>query len=289
MRTAPPRSADTDFLWWLGVAFVTGIGGILRFVHLGALSFSSDEGFTLTYSRQSWPAVLGFHGFYSPHPPLSFAFAKLANVALPESISSRTFSAITGSASVPTPLIFALCARLTDRRVALAAALLLTISPIHIEYSRTGRMYAPVAFLTLLSFFVLLLFWQTRQQRWLPMYCLALAIAVYTDYSAVYVLTPQAFLLVAIWKEDRARALPVIAAGAIAVAAFLPWVPQIYNTILHTNQATGRTTTWPPRGTDPPKPFAISLVLAAHVLQRAFTIPQPGTAGRSHGRFSCSA
>ena len=43
-----------------------------------------DEGFSLLYSKQDWAAAAGFHGFYSPHPPLYFTLIKVFNIVLPD-------------------------------------------------------------------------------------------------------------------------------------------------------------------------------------------------------------
>ncbi len=235
----PDNSERTEVVLWLSViSLLTLIAGALRFANLKDLGFSIDEGFTLTYSRQSWYAVLGLDGFYSPHPPLSFAAAKLFATFLPEEVASRSLSAVTGTLTMP--ILILLVDRLADRRVAIGAGLLLTISPIHIEYSRMGRMYAPVLMLIALSYFLATLFWQTGRNRWLVPYVLVLAAAMYTDYSAAYALVPQAALVMLAWRKSKSLGIRFCVAIVIAGLAYLPWVTEIFDTVRRTEDATGR-------------------------------------------------
>lgn len=221
-----------------GLALVTIVAAVLRFVRLSSVGFEIDEGFTMTYARQSWRGVLGFDGFYSPHPPLFYSFAKLANVFVPEMVASRTVAAIAGTATVP--VVYALCARLADRRVALGAATLVAIAPFYVEYSRVGRMYTPVVLLAMVSYLAIVAFWQTGSRAWLVTYCAAIVLAVYTDYSAAYALAPLGVLLLFAFRADRQRGKALIAATAVAILAYLPWLPQVAATIERSSNATGR-------------------------------------------------
>ena len=61
---------------YLPLLLITVAGAMLRSYHLGLIRLRNDEGFSLLYARQSWPAVLGFDGFYDFHPPGSFALGQ---------------------------------------------------------------------------------------------------------------------------------------------------------------------------------------------------------------------
>jgi len=229
-----------EILWWSAVALLTSFAGVLRSVGLGKLGFSIDEGFTLTYSRQAWHAVLGLDGFYSPHPPLSFVMAKAFALFLPETIASRSVSALAGTLTIP--VLILLFARLVDRPVALGAGLLLAISPMHIEYSRMGRMYAPVVLLIALAYLFVTLYWQSGQSRWLAPYALTLSLAVYTDYSAAYALAPLMLLTACVWRKSSSLGLRLAISTVAAACLYAPWIPEIINTVRLTEEATGRAT-----------------------------------------------
>ena len=235
-RTAHERGCSP--FWWLGLAAVTLLAGALRFIDLNRFGFRIDEGFTLTYSRQSWPNVLGLHGFYSPHPPLYFALAKFADLIVPETIANRSVSAVLGTLTVP--ILFLLCKRLGEPAIGLAAALMLTLSPLHIDYSRDGRMYATVVFLIALSWLALVSFAAGGNRAWLPVLTLSMTAAFYVDYSAAYAVAPLgiALLVLLVKRHPAARSLAV--AAGVSVLLYLPWVPEVVSTVEKSKNATAR-------------------------------------------------
>lgn len=223
---------------WLVALLLTLVGGALRFTRLDYLGFRIDEGFTMTYARQPWRGVIGLDGFYSPHPPLFFTLAKVADLLVREEIASRVVAAVAGTLTIP--VLYALVARLLDRRAALAATVLLVISPLHIQFSRDGRMYATVVLMVALSYLALVTHRQAPRRAWLVVYGAALFLAVAIDYSAAFALTPQAALLLWFAREDPRRARGPLVAVGVAVAAYLPWIPQVVDTIDRTAHATAR-------------------------------------------------
>ena len=220
------------------LAALTILAALLRLTWLGHLNFRNDESFTLLDVRQSWPAVLGFDGFYDYHPPLSFALAKAAALVVPEVLAARAVAAVCAVLTIP--VFYALVARLVDRRAALIASLLLVISPAHIEFSRIGRMYAPVMLAVVLSYLAVVLFAQEGRRRWALLYGGALALAVWLDYSALYPLAPQVLPLAwVVWQRRRAAAW-LLAAAAGAVVLYVPWLTQLPPTIRQANEYPAR-------------------------------------------------
>ncbi|HEY7036651.1 MAG TPA: glycosyltransferase family 39 protein [Thermomicrobiales bacterium] len=208
---------------------VTLLAAVLRLPRLGYLGLSVDEGYTLTFTRQSWRGVLGLDGFYDYHPPLFFALAKLATLAVPEVLAARVVAVLAGVATVP--LFYALCLRLLDRRAAFAATVLLSVSPLHIFASRWGRMYTVLVLAVLASYLCLIALSQSPRPAWAVGYGVALAVALYVDYSAAYALAPQAVLLVPLLRRGGRPARYLAAAIGAAVLAYLPWVPQLRDTV----------------------------------------------------------
>jgi uncharacterized membrane protein len=204
------------------------LGGALRLYRLDALSYWLDEGITVYDTRREWDVVFGLHGRYAEHPPLYHVFAKFMTLFFPDNIAARVLSLITGTLTLV--VLYFLVATLLNRRAAVAATLVLAVSPLHIWYSQEARMYAPTMFAVALSYLMLVLFYKTPQIRWAVGYGLALALAVYMDYSAVYALAPQvALVLLTLWKHRRGT-VPLIVSALCAVVLYLPWFPQMMST-----------------------------------------------------------
>lgn len=137
----------------------------------------------------------------------------------------RLLSVLCGVLTIP--LVYRLARELLGQQPAIAAALLLAISPAHIWYSQEARMYALLVLLCLLSFY---LAWRWMADRWILYwfgYIVTSAAALYTQYLSVFALIAGtlgfAILLVA---EGRYRDLRFWALGQLCVVlAFLPWLP----------------------------------------------------------------
>jgi uncharacterized membrane protein len=216
------------------VAATIGVGAVLRLWGYNRLSLWLDEGFSLLYSKQEWAAAAGFHGFYSPHPPLYFTLIKVFNIVLPDAWAGRTVAVLCGVLVLP--VFYMLARRLLDPIAALIATGVFALSPIHIYYSQESRMYALVVLSVTASFLALVGFIQTHQRGWAVLYGISLAVAVYADYSSLFVLGPQALILLYfVWRERRAM-LPMVIAAGLAVLAYLPWLPQVWSSVNSANE-----------------------------------------------------
>jgi dolichyl-phosphate-mannose-protein mannosyltransferase len=239
LETRRGGSHRLELAWRLiPITAITLIAAVLRLASLGAAGFRIDEGFTLICSRQSWAGVIGLHGYYTLHPPLFFTLVKIANLALPETIAARSIAALAGIATIP--IFYALCMRLLDSRVALGAATLLTFSPLHVEFSRDGRMYAPIFLFVTLGWLALVAYIQTRGRGWAVLYGATLVLAFYTDYSAAYAIAPQAVVLLVFVVHARRSASWLVGAAIGAALCYLPWLPQVYRAIDRSSGNEGR-------------------------------------------------
>ena len=234
-----PRPADLSArLQWILIGAITALAAAIRLIDIGEAGFRIDEGFTLICSRQSWAGVIGLHGYYSLHPPLFFTLVKAANLVLPEVYASRAIAVTAAIATIP--VFFLLGRRLVDARVALGAALLLSLSPLHVEFSRDGRMYAPVFFLTTLGWLGLIGYIQTSRRAWAVIFGATLVLSMYIDYSAVFAAAPQAVVLLGYLISVRGRAPWLIGSVFGAAIAYLPWLPQIYRGVERSSGDPGR-------------------------------------------------
>ncbi|MEO8287321.1 MAG: glycosyltransferase family 39 protein [Chloroflexota bacterium] len=211
------------------------LGALLRIYRYSSLSLWVDEGLTLEFSRLPWDTVLGLHGAYETHPPLYFALVKAASMFAPELTAGRLVSVVAGILTLS--LLYILAAPLIGRRGALAAASVLAISPLHIWYSQEARPYALSMLFVCASYMALVKFYRSagrpdrRDHLWAAFYGLMVLLAVYTEYSVIYALAPQAMLLVYLLIKQGKRALWLWGAGLAAVVGFLPWLPQLLGTV----------------------------------------------------------
>ncbi len=200
------------------------LGGFLRFLRIDVPGLWIDEGYTIMFARMTWPQVLGLHGAYDSHPPLYFATAKLFGLIFPELIAGRLVSVVAGALTLP--VLYALARQLTNRWIALAALAALAFSPLHVWYSRDARMYAPAMLFVTLSYLAVVSFHRQPSRRWAILYGLSVLLAMYYSYSSFYALVPQIAILYILARRQGRESTPIILALALAVVAYLPWVPQ---------------------------------------------------------------
>lgn len=224
VRTVPA------WLCWLALSAIVALGAALRFARLDDLSLWLDEIYVVDYIRRPWREVLGFEGAYDNHPPLYFGIVKAVSTLTGEASAARGMSAAAGSLSIVA--VFLLTRRLVGTNAGLLASLIVALSPLHVWYSREGRMYAPAAFFVALSWYALIRFLPTCDRRWGVVYGATLVLAAYTDYSAFYALAPQALVVgwLAVgtsWRVVGSWLLAVAGAGLL----FAPWAAQVLRSI----------------------------------------------------------
>lgn len=112
-------------------------------------------------------------------------------------------------------LLYFFAKEMFDRRVGLAASLILASSPFHIYYSQEFRMYSMLTFVALLSWYLL------RKRQWLG-YAITITISIFTHYFAFFNLAAQ---IVYILATERKSVHNFSKALALGIAPFLLWLP----------------------------------------------------------------
>jgi hypothetical protein len=164
-----------------------------------------------------------WHAVYhtSITPPLHYFLAWLAlKLGGDDTVLVRVPSLILGTAIVP--LVFVLARRIGGVRAGLLAALVMAFGPFAIWYSDEARAYATMMFLVALSALALLRALDGAGRRWWVIYVLAACAALWSHYTAVFVVVAQAAW--ALWTHRELRRQLLIAQGATAVG-YLPWLP----------------------------------------------------------------
>ena len=129
-------------------------------------------------------------------------------------------SLLAGVATIP--IVYAIGLRVS-RRAAFVAALLAALSPFLIWFSVELRAYSLLVALVAGSTLTLLLAIDRRNAWWVAYAALSCA-AMYTHYTAAYVLAAQLVWVLAFRPEARR---PALIANAGAALAYLPWAPSL--------------------------------------------------------------
>ncbi len=134
------RVSRRDVTTWGPVLLLTLIAAGLRLYHIGAKTLWLDEAFSLWMARHPLPELWRWLVRIDQHPPLYYTLLHFW-LALGDSTTAlRLLSAWLGVLTVP--LMYGLGRTIGGHRLGLLAALLLTISPLHIQYGQEARMYA---------------------------------------------------------------------------------------------------------------------------------------------------
>lgn len=208
----------------VGVALAAGVA--LRFVATSELWL--DEALTVHVARlplAEIPGALRRDGA----PPLYYVLLHAWVGLFGEgNLAVRSLSGAFGVAALPP--VWALGRRLGGRGVAWAATLLLATSPFAVRFSTEARMYSLVTLLGALG--GLVLHEGLRRPRPLPLAGVAAATAalLYAHYWSLYLVAVVGGALA--WRAVRRgpRAGPAraaLAAVAVGVVAFVPWLPTL--------------------------------------------------------------
>ena len=185
-------------------------------------SFFGDELFTYEIAtRPDLHAVLaGVRSDLEITPPLFFVVAWVFQKLGDPFILLRLPSLIAGVAMVP--LVYLLGLQTVGRRAALVATGMFALSPMAIFYATEARSYVLMTFLVVLSTLALLRGLDTDDRRWWAALAVLDAAAMYSHYTALFVLATQAAW--ALWTHPERRRSLLLAHGA-AVLLYLPWLP----------------------------------------------------------------
>lgn len=208
-------------LTWLAVAGLTVLALILRLHHFLEPLNGDEISTAYIVDGNSLGGVLSdLSSDKEISPPLYFllAWASTKLGSAPELI--RLPSLIAGVASIP--LVFLVGRKAVSSAAGLLAAAVMTLMPFMIFYSADGRTYALAIALLLGSTLAMLHAAESGRTRTWVLYGVLTALAMYTHYTAAFVLAAQLAWLLLFHPEARK---PALLANAGAVVLFLPWVP----------------------------------------------------------------
>ena len=203
------------------VAALTVLGFALRLARYQQTVFGDELSTLYIVDGRSLADVMDYvSGDAEITPPLYFILAWLTTKlgSAPELV--RLPSLIAGTISIP--LVYLVGVRALSRPAALIAAAVMALSPFMISYSADGRGYAVAIALLLGSTLAMLAGARDGRARWWVAYGALSLLAMYTHYTAAFVLVAQLVWL--LWAHPRAR-VPALIANACAAVLYLPWAP----------------------------------------------------------------
>lgn len=229
----------------IGLALAVALGLALRLLQLNFQPLWWDEGYSVFFATRDFGAMLA-RTAVDIHPPLYYALMQVWRVGFGTSdVAFRLLSVAIGTAAIP--LLYAVAHELFNRRVALAAAFLLAIAPLHIYYAQEVRMYGLVTLLALASVLLQLKILardgrETRTSQHPPLniavlwfaYVIVTALALYTQYFAAFLVAAEmavvAYLILrARWQIEWKQ---WVAAWVGVGVLYVPWVvyagPKLY-------------------------------------------------------------
>lgn len=202
------------------LGLIVAVGTAFR-LFMASQSVTGDEVSTLwvVRDRSLGEAIDWVRSDAEITPPLNFILSwfsvRLGDA--PELV--RLPALISGIVSIP--LTFLLGRRTVGEKAGLIGAAIMALGPFMIFFSANGRAYTLMVMLLLGSTIAMLKADETRQARWWVAYGLLSCLAMYSHYTAAFVLAAQfAWLLLA---RPGSR-LPGLLANAGAVVLFLPWL-----------------------------------------------------------------
>jgi len=223
---SPPEAAGVQRVWSstglvLGALLVAAAA--LRFSTLGLQSLWYDEAFTPVHVLHGGlGATLRAVSHTENTPPLYYILLWGITKAFGTgAVALRFVSALVGTATVA--VAWAVGRELGTRRTAIVFAALACFNPLFVWYSQEARAYELVLAFAALAFLFFLRARRRPAPASLAAWAVASALALLTHYFAIFLIVPQALLLLRPPDRRLARTLAV-ASVAVVTGALIPLV-----------------------------------------------------------------
>ncbi|MDQ6805669.1 MAG: glycosyltransferase family 39 protein [Actinomycetota bacterium] len=203
----------------MGLVTVAGLVGRLLF--LGHQPLWRDEAFTAVVVQRPWGQMLDAVRSDSA-PPLGYLIDHLMVALWSGPAALRVVSALAGAGAIP--LGAALGRRVAGDRGGVVSALLCALTPALVLSARDARMYALATTLVMSS---TVLLWRAVQtpsrSRWVA-YAAVTALALYTQYFAVFAVAAQVAAVSVLLRLGWRTTLSAGLAAGIALLSLAPWL-----------------------------------------------------------------
>ena len=202
---------------------VTLLAALLRLLWLDLQSIAFDESFSLVVGRADLPTLMRALLSDGVHPPLFYLVHKGGLALWGTSEFGQRF--LTAAFSIlAVPLIFRAGGVFFDRYVALLAAVLLALNPLHIWFAQEARMYSLLTALTLIS---MAAFWQalrTQRLRYWAALAVTNGLIFALHYFGFLIPVVQFVFILATFGRNHRSLRPWSIAQAVAFLPLVPWL-----------------------------------------------------------------
>lgn len=219
----------------LGIIIIAGF--LLRVYKLDSQSLWLDEAFSIHYSQQGLMSVITMQ---DPTPPLYYSL--LHFWIGPTGISvfaTRFLSVVFGTVSIF--LVYLLAKSMFDEKVGLLSALLLALSPLHINYSQEARAYALFFALILLSMYFYyrlskgnLTKGRAASKGTIMGYLLSTLLLLYSHFYAIFIILAQGLHLAFTSKLKLSKGFKLskkiklwLMLQAVMLIFYTPWLAHV--------------------------------------------------------------
>jgi len=129
---------------YLVLAGITALGATLRFLQIGAEGLWIDEAFSVWLGRRPLAEMVRWVATVDQHPPLYYTLLSGWMLVLGDGeASARSLSALLSIFTLP--VAYLLGRGVGGEGVGLLCALILAVSPFHVQFGQEARMYALLA------------------------------------------------------------------------------------------------------------------------------------------------
>jgi mannosyltransferase len=216
-----------DRLVLIVVVGLTLVGLVLRVYCLGDSGLWRDEAQAVFISDKAFPFGIIDALRNDGHPCLYYFIMHFWVLLFGRGEwSVRLLPALCGALTVP--LVFHLGRRLFDVKTALVATFVAALLPLHVLYSRTGRMYSLVPLLSTLSMLLLWRIWTKGDRLSWAGWTAVSVLLVYThNWGVLFIVAENLWMGFEMLRERRFQDLwwRWLVAQAVVVLLYLPWVP----------------------------------------------------------------
>lgn len=238
----PGAGRPKPYRWRLFLLFLILLAFALRVYRLDNSGFWTDEGLTPLRAGYSVSEILSNRVIIQEgvtqdtHPPLYFLIIHFSQTLLGRSdFAYRYPSVLFGLLLIP--LLFQLGRRLDGVTAGFLAALLAAVNPLQIWYAQEARMYTLLALLGAVTTYLL---WRALTAASLSnqalagrllLYLLFAGLAIYTQYTAVFLVGVQLlFWAWLLWQRgERGLIWGTAVAGALIALPLLPYtIPRLF-------------------------------------------------------------
>jgi 4-amino-4-deoxy-L-arabinose transferase-like glycosyltransferase len=209
---------------WTGVLLIL-LTAALRIIGVNGFAVWTDEGFTvwvIEHIEQVLPRVA-----QDRHPPLYFlSLALWQDVAGLSRLALRWPSVMSGVITVA--LLWRVGRLVGGPWVGAAAGVLFAVTPSAIYYTQEIRHFGWLLMAVTLSSWLFLRVMRRPNSLRYTLYAVSVALIMYTLYIGFFVVIAQVIVALFVWRGGLANKARFIAAWALALGLFAPWLYVIF-------------------------------------------------------------